>query len=1000
MRIFLSSPRDVANYREAALRVAERLNQKYGAKLGSSRFVDVVDWSAHIASLQDLPEQAILEELSLEDWDVFLGIAWLAFDGVPPSGMPAPSTNGQGSSTERNFEIAFHLWKERSPSQCFLCRCMRLPEKLTDIDGRSLDRVHRFFSRFSLEGLNPVRYYEFDSTTDLEEHLAGRLATLIDQLDEPSSTGASPAAESGPLEPRPLETQPAESQPMQSQPAEAQLAETQSAQSQQVESPRAGDSAQVAGSEFERKMEPGKAYEVSFLSIEVVRSDQVLEAEKTRANETEKLYSSFRELVRHTASAYGGEIFSWNRNGGVVIFWRNRSFDHAIMTGLKVLHNLPVFNLDTELNPLGFSIRTSSAAHDAVILFQLPASSIQSPDIEFVVRLQSQGTEPGELSITRRLHDRVDNRLKPHFKYKGRIEGEPVYVCKLPAPEGVPSADDIDEKVKKLQQKTGLILDVLSTPAASLDISALDALSTAVDETYTLLSKFCTAYSRIDPEWPVEFLAEMANATAAVMSEEAETWKALRKVYVEGKFPAGKARKLEAVVQGASRRRSRPVVILDKLEKRCRSLAGENPQEKPVSLDEESSKKIDAFIRADTLDNETALTELLLHHKDPLLEFIVSSSDHERKRALLQKLWETADLALLDDLFSIRGRQRANEQKVFEVLAGPGMKDRRFQVVHQLLSLGSGASEDVLREVFGKEGIEAREADFQIAWRCVVLGHRDPEIRAQAALQLTPHSMWQAISHPSIPIHAILAIGERVNRIEGDDAKKIFFDCIRSRLDTAVESFKTKEEVSLLTRLILILLEFPFLVETGYFERFDDILRKFLERSQKAGLKVEYFESLRKTLEEARANTEEKGPSKPPAGIKKLPLTLQRRLAGESRYVYWFVSHPDPRIATETLRHVGLMNIERVLRLREVNSSVMAAVLRKPELFTRSQAIAAALNHPKCSQEFSTRYVPNMARSRQGITALQKIVNNPSANPVVRAAAKRAISGGMRVLRN
>lgn len=87
------------------------------------------------------------------------------------------------------------------------------------------------------------------------------------------------------------------------------------------------------------------------------------------------------------------------------------------------------------------------------------------------------------------------------------------------------------------------------------------------------------------------------------------------------------------------------------------------------------------------------------------------------------------------------------------------------------------------------------------------------------------------------------------------------------------------------------------------------------------------------------------------------------------------------------------MNIERVLRLREVNSSVMQAILRKPELFTRTQALFAALNHPKCTQEFATRYVPNLARTRQGAATLQKVVNNPSANPVVRSAAKRAMAG-------
>ena len=88
------------------------------------------------------------------------------------------------------------------------------------------------------------------------------------------------------------------------------------------------------------------------------------------------------------------------------------------------------------------------------------------------------------------------------------------------------------------------------------------------------------------------------------------------------------------------------------------------------------------------------------------------------------------------------------------------------------------------------------------------------------------------------------------------------------------------------------------------------------------------------------------------------------------------------------------MNVERVLRLREVNKSVLTALLRKPELFTRTQAIVTALSHPKCDQQFAGRQIPTLARSRSGVQELRKIAANPSANPVVRAAAKRAVGHG------
>ncbi len=961
MKIFLASPSDVTNYRQAARRVAERLNQESGAKLGSRLFLEVVDWNAHIAPLMSLPESAVLEEVAVEEHDVFLGLAWLGFDSLVAD---AAADVDSGPSTERNFEIAYRYWKENLASQCLFYRCMRLPEKLTDIDGKAFDRITQFFSRFHLGGSNSVSYSEFSSATDLEEQLASQLGE-IQQRFEGDKRAAAPKQREAP--------------------ATAAAAAT--------AAPAA------ARAEFEKRMQPGKAYEVSFLSIEVIETKRIAEARTTDPGGVETLYRSFRELVAGTAASYGGEIFSWSENGGLLIFWSSRSYDHAIMTGLKVLHSLPVFNLDPKQNPLAVGVKTRSAAHDAVIIFQLPASDISSEDLDFVVELQRQNTEPAELSITRRLLERVDNRLKPHFQYKGRFEGEPVYACRLPSSERGPEQANLEEFTRKLKKQSSRIRDVLGTPSSELDISELEALSTAIDRTYSTLNKYCSSFSNIDRDWPSEQFNELAATTRQMMAEEAEVWKTLRKCYVSGSFTAGKARKLEAIVQTASRRRSRPVVILDKLEQRCRALAGSGIEEEPAveaaSVDEELVKKIGSLVRADALDSETILTELLLNYKTGFMEYVAGHGAEEDHQRLLDKLWLTADLVLLDDLYSIRGRQRANEEKIYDALTGKTVKDGRFRVLRELLGRPQMSTDEAIAADFQGAGQEMGKDDLQIIRRCLVLGHGQIEVRQAAAHQMILNSVWQTISLPNVPIASLYVIGERVKKEGSEDAEKIYFDCIRARLEHVVEGFRTREDVEVLTKLIMVLLDFPFLVETGYFERFDDILRKFLERSAKAGVKVDYFESLRKTLEEAR-KTADKSPSKPPAGIKKLPLTIQRRLAGESRYVYWFVSHPDPRIAGETLRHVGLMNVERVLRLREVNQAVLAALLKKPELFTRSGPLVAALHHPKCTQNFASRYLSTMARSRQGKQELNKIANDPSANPVVRSAAKRLVAGGAR----
>lgn len=970
MRLYLAAPSDLAAERESVLRVVETINDELIVE--DERRLEVVDWDPIAAPLVKMPENVAFQHLDVDEEDIFLALSWLAFDDPedrpprPPGTEPGEVPEGAGGAfcTERSLELGYNYWKTLRRPRASFYRCLRPPRSLAEIDTRAFDRVGLFYQRFDSPEKNRFAYHEIQDGESFE-------AELKDELGELASKGREVAK----------------------------VAEA-------VEVTGAPPRAQLRGdTQFEKKMQPGKAYEVTFLSLAIHRWEDLDEDHDDGS--MEKLSESFLELVKSTASNYGGEIFSWGPSGGLVIFWAKRSFDHAIMTGLKLLHNLPVFNLDPEQNPLGQSVEVRAAAHDAVIVFQLPIEDISSSDIHFVGSLQRDNTASGELCITRRLLERVDERLRPHFQFKGRWEREPIYSCRLPSSQGESQDVDLEDYVRRLKKQTSLVRGLLDGRSESLDAQAMDSLSSAFDETYSLLNKFCGAFASVNYDWTPDFLARLGETAGELRGAEADLWSRLRERLSDSGLSAGAVRRLDALAQGASRRRSRPVVLLEKLEVRCRSLAasGAEPELEKSEADEELLKDIDRLIKADDLDNETALTELLLHKKGPFLDYVKTHQGEKRHTALLDKMWETADLALLDDVFSIRGHKRASDELIFDALGHPQVKDERFRIVREFLEAGeeggdaAAPDEAAIAARFEQTGLRATKPDHQVVWRCLVIGHEDEDVRTSAALRLNSHSMWQVVSHPNVPVTAIYAIGERMQKKEGEDAKKIFFDCTRARIEQVVENFRTREELDQITKLVMLLMNFSFLVETGYFERFDDILRKFLANAQSRGLKVDYFERLRKTLEAARQEAGDKGPARPPAGLKSLPLTIQRRLAGEARYIYWFVTHPDPRVAGETLRHIGLMHVERVLRLREINGTVLNTILRKHELFTRQQALVAALNHPKCTQEFATRYVPRMVRSRHGRQALDKIATNPSASPVVRSTAKRAMANAQKMQR-
>lgn len=938
MRLFLAAPSDLADARQTVLQVVAEINDR--VIVDEDRQIEVVDWNRVAEPLVKMPESVAFQQLDITEQDVFVGLTWLAFD------TSEDRTDGGTVCTERDLELGYNYWKTQRRPRCFFFRSMQVPTSLAQIDSRQFDRVGLFYQRFSDPEKNPFVYQEYSAAEDLENRLRDELSELALQGAEAAKLGEV-AHQVAPKADLRGETQ------------------------------------------FEQKMKPGKAYEVTFLSLAIQDWERL---EQEDEGKLAILSKALLDQVKQTASTYGGEIFTWGLPGGLVMFWAKRNYDHAIMSSLKILHNLPVFNLDPEQNPLGTPIDLRASAHDAVIVFQLPIDDISSADIQFVVGLQKDYTHAGELTLTRRMLERIDDRLKPHFKFKGRWEREPVYSCQLPSSRREKRQVDVGDFVSQVREQSSLVRSFLEREG--FDAEVIDALATAVDEAYSQLNKFCASFASINYDWPSEFLGQLAEASVQLRDEESLIWTELREKVSDSSLNRSVARRIEAMVQAAARRRSRPVVILEKLEQRCRSLAasGAEPALKKSEADEELLRSIDKLIGADDLDNETALTELLLHHKPAFMDYVRTHDGEERHTALLDKMWETADLALLDDLYSIRGHKRASDLSIFESLTHTRVKDPRFRIVQSLLASPAKPEEAIVAKRFEREGLRVTKPDLQVVWRCAVIGHESEEVRTFAAMQLNAHSMWMVVSHPNASVQTIYALGERMDKKEGEDAKKIFFDCTRSRIEQVVENFRTKEELEQITKLIMMLLGFGFLVETGYFERFDDILRKFLNNAQARGLKVEYFERLRRTLEAARQEAGDKGPSKPPAGIKSLPLPIQRRLAGEARYIYWFVTHPDQRIACETLRHIGLMHVERVLRLREINTTVLHAILRRHELFTRQQALISALNHPKCTQEFAARYIPGLARTRQGRQALDKIATNPSASPVVRSNAKRTMA--------
>lgn len=158
--IFLSSPNDVSDERDAASRVADELNRTLARAHGF--VLRVVRWDRNVIPAPGRPQGVINEQVGA--YQVFVGILWARFG--TPTGVAA-------AGTEEEFDIAFERWSATGEPWIMFYFCERPLFPDTDEAMEQFQRVVNFKRRVSTLGLTKT----FSSTDEFErlirEHLTG-----------------------------------------------------------------------------------------------------------------------------------------------------------------------------------------------------------------------------------------------------------------------------------------------------------------------------------------------------------------------------------------------------------------------------------------------------------------------------------------------------------------------------------------------------------------------------------------------------------------------------------------------------------------------------------------------------------------------------------------------------------------------------------------------------------------------------------------------------------
>jgi hypothetical protein len=718
---------------------------------------------------------------------------------------------------------------------------------------------------------------------------------------------------------------------------------------------------------------PGDAYEVVAVSADIKSHSQMVKThgvEKVRP-----ILKWLQQTVLRICAPPQWAKVSWAADGGMFVTKGDRRHDRAAMAGIRLLKEVELYNLEPD-HAIKFKIRV--AADDGPIVWEQDPGEISASVLNFAKHLEARGTEAGEFSITDTVHRCLHETVRSEFRLRPRFEDKRI----LGYSSGPPSRDSLQNLVNQTCDELKVLAGLPSKDAMS-----------RVDTAYSLVEEFSRDFPALDERWSPAWIEQIDRWATALLDAEKEYWTTVQ-AKARAKEASDEHEQWTYVANIVSSKRAGVVVPLAELKIETKRSIGRTAKPSvplptlviasaknietitDTRVSEELEKKIRTLIAADDLQEEESLASLLSTEREALITGVSSGTAFgELREPLLNRLWALTDLILIDELQDSR-------DGVFAALLRNPIARPRYGVLTHILRATKAPTEAFVRSRFTRIGLPFTNADLHVVWRSIVAGVTVPDQLVIALAKIPVEILWRTIASPNIRVASLYAVARRF-KSESEDKKKIFFDCIHSRLMREVKT--NGREFAYVGKLVSLFFGESLFVQSPYFERLDDLLLSVKRASGSANVAVEFFEKLVERLKQVR---EDKGNPEAciPAGIGSLPLPVQRHLAAEGRYVESFVLHHDFRIARETERFITIANVDRILHYRTINMELFHALLQKKEFFVRPAAAMVALLHPKCSVEFARANL-----SRVGQSALRAVANTPDANTVVRQLAKQMI---------
>ena len=184
VRIFVASPNDVTEEREALATVINEINHTISALAPEKNvLLELVRWETHAHPKMGRIQNIINEQIG--KYDVFIGIMWKRF-GTP--------TSVAESGTEEEFDRAFREWtKDKSrPILFYFCQ-EPFPPPTTVVEVEQLLKVVEFREKLSGRGLT----WDYGSHSEFPSMIRLHLVKELGEMLNPGASRANHAKRIG-----------------------------------------------------------------------------------------------------------------------------------------------------------------------------------------------------------------------------------------------------------------------------------------------------------------------------------------------------------------------------------------------------------------------------------------------------------------------------------------------------------------------------------------------------------------------------------------------------------------------------------------------------------------------------------------------------------------------------------------------------------------------------------------------------------------------------------